>query len=95
MRILRYLDQWRIFYSKSTIYVSAALNQVDVGDEYDTGYAFEVGYLPVDGLLLAVEAANENVDPVQIPNYGYYYYKSFKRCNSGTKILRCLYIPNM
>ena len=30
-----------------------------------------MGYLPVNGLLLAVGAANESVDPVQVANYGF------------------------
>ena len=55
----------------SQFYVSAALNQVDFGDEDNTGYAFEVGYLPMTGLLLAVGAAKENIDPVQVANYGF------------------------
>ncbi len=55
----------------SQFYVSAALNQVDFGDEDNTGYAFEVGYLPMTGLLLAVGAAKENIDPVQMANYGF------------------------
>lgn len=59
------------FIPNTQFYVSAALNQTDFGDEDNTGYAFEVGYLPIEGLLLAVGAANENVDPVQVANYGF------------------------
>ena len=55
----------------SQFYVSGAVNQVDFGDEDNTGYSVEVGYLPIDGLLLAVGAADENVDPVQVANYGF------------------------
>ena len=68
------------FIPNTQFYVSAALNQTDFGDEDNTGYAFEVGYLPIEGLLLAVGAANENVDPVQVANYGFTA-NLFKCCN--------------
>jgi len=42
------------FYIPNTqFYVSGTINQVDFAGEDNTGYAFEVGYLPVNGLLLA------------------------------------------
>jgi Putative general bacterial porin len=60
------------FYIPNTqFYVSGTINQVDFAGEDNTGYAFEVGYLPVNGLLLAAGAANESVDPVQVANYGF------------------------
>lgn len=60
------------FYIPNTqFYVSGTINQVDFAGDDNTGYALEVGYLPVTGLLLAVGAANESVDPVQVANYGF------------------------
>jgi hypothetical protein len=59
------------FIPNTQFYVSGVINQVDFGDDDNTGYAFEVGYLPINGLLLAVGAADENVDPVQVVNYGF------------------------
>lgn len=63
----------------SQFYVSGALNRSKItaeafGEEEsedNTGYAVELGYLPIDGLLLALGVAKENVDPVQVANYGF------------------------
>lgn len=63
----------------SQFYVSGSLNRTELtakafGEEEsddNTGYAVEVGYLPMTGLLLAVGAAKENIDPVQVANYGF------------------------
>lgn len=60
------------FYIPNTqFYVSGALNKVDFADEDNTGYALELGYLPINGLLVAAGIAKENVDPVQVANYGF------------------------
>ena len=60
------------FYIPNTqFYVSGTINQVDFAGDDNTGYALEVGYLPVTGMLVAVGAANESVDPVQVANYGF------------------------
>ena len=60
------------FYIPNTqFYVGGTVNQVDFAGDDNTGYALEVGYLPVNGLLLAIGAANESVDPVQVANYGF------------------------
>lgn len=60
------------FYIPNTqFYLSGTINQLDVADEDNTGYAFEAGYLPINGLLLAFGAANESLDPVQVANYGF------------------------
>ena len=63
----------------SQFYISGNLNHTEItakvlGAEEstdNTGYALEVGYLPINGLLLAVGAANESVDPVQVADYGF------------------------
>lgn len=63
----------------SQFYISGNLNHTEItakvlGAEEstdNTGYALEVGYLPTNGLLLAVGVADENVDPVQVANYGF------------------------
>lgn len=55
----------------SQFYVSGAINKIDFGDEDNTGYAFEAGYLPINGLLFAIGAAKENIDPVQVGSYGF------------------------
>src|SRR5690606_17285218 len=64
------------FIPNSQFYISGSLNQVDYTDSarapgftYDesddtTGYSLEAGYLPVDGLLLAVGVARECVVPL-------------------------------
>lgn len=60
------------FYIPNTqFYVGGTINQVDFAGDDNTGYALEVGYLPINGLLLAIGAANESVDPVQVANYGF------------------------
>lgn len=67
----------------SKFYVSGSLNQLDytltenvVGfsseeSEDSTGYALEVGYLPIDGLLLAVGVAKESIDPIFASKVGF------------------------
>lgn len=69
----------------SQLYFSAAINNTDYTtkasalgvsyseDDSGTGYAVEVGFLPVDGLLLAIGATDmeESLDPVQIAQYGF------------------------
>ncbi|NLN57407.1 MAG: putative porin [Gammaproteobacteria bacterium] len=63
----------------SQFYISGNLNHTEItakvlGAEEstdNTGYALEVGYLPTNGLLLAVGATNENIDPIQVANYGF------------------------
>lgn len=60
------------FYVPGTqFYASASLNRTDFIGDKNTGYAIEGGYLPFDGLLVAVGVAKENVDPVQVANYGF------------------------
>ncbi|MEX5443837.1 putative porin [Acinetobacter schindleri] len=59
------------FIPNTQFYVSGALNKVDFANEDNTGYAIELGYLPINGLLLAAGLANENIDPVQVANYGF------------------------
>ena len=54
----------------TNFYVSAALNRIDLAGYKNTGYAVEGGYFPIDNLLVAVGVAKENVDPVQVANYG-------------------------
>ena len=67
------------FIPNTQFYVSGKLNRSEITIEDDedsisadnTGYALEVGYLPINGLLLAVGVADESVDPVQVANYGF------------------------
>ncbi|MFZ3193668.1 MAG: putative porin [Moraxellaceae bacterium] len=56
----------------SQFYASAALNRTDVDGDKGNGFAVEVGYLPIAGLLLAVGAADlsESMDPIQATKYG-------------------------
>lgn len=68
----------------SQLYFSAAVNNTDsttkasaLGvsvseDDSGTGYAVEVGFLPVNGLLLAIGATDmeESIDPVQVAQLG-------------------------
>ena len=69
----------------SQLYFSAAVNNTDsttkasaLGisyseDDSGTGYAVEVGFLPVNGLLLAIGATDmeESIDPVQVAQLGF------------------------
>ena len=68
----------------SQYYVSAAVNHTKIEakasalgvsyseDDSGTGYAVEVGFLPVNGLLLAIGATDmeESVDPNLVANFG-------------------------
>ena len=65
----------------SQFYVSANVNHTKLkanvpglgsGDDSGTGYAVEVGFLPVNGLLLAIGATDmeESVDPNLVANFG-------------------------
>ena len=57
------------FYIPNTqFYVSGTINQVDFAGDDNTGYALEVGYLPVTGLLL--EVGYLPVDGL-LANYGF------------------------
>ncbi len=69
----------------SPLYFSAAIHNTDTStkasavgvtvsdDDSGTGYAVEVGFLPVDGLLLAIGATDmkESVDPAQAAQLGF------------------------
>ena len=71
------------FIPNSQFYISGSLNQVDYtasarapGFTYDesddtTGYSLEAGYLPVNGLLLALGVAKESVDPMLASKIGF------------------------
>ena len=70
------------FIPNTQFYVSGALNRTDlkvsatgVGSASDdgTGYALEVGFLPIEGLLLAAGVADqsESIDPIQAAKYGF------------------------
>ena len=59
------------FIPNTQFYVNGAINQTKFDGDDNTGYALEVGYLPVNGLLLAVGVADESLDPVQVANYGF------------------------
>lgn len=66
------------FIPNSQFYVAGSLNRTKLSakfagyeeSETNNGYAFELGYLPVNGLLLTAGLAKENFDPVQIATYG-------------------------
>lgn len=71
-----------IFIPDSQFYVSGALHRTNVkatvhglGSESDNGngYEFEAGFLPINGLLLAVGVADfsESMNPVKIAKYGF------------------------
>jgi hypothetical protein len=71
------------FIPESQFYVAGSLNQTKFkitasalgysAEESDktTGYTLEAGYLPVDGLLVAVGLSKESLDPVLYGNRGY------------------------
>ena len=71
------------FIPNSQFYISGSLNQVDYtasarapGFTYDesddtTGYSLEAGYLPVNGLLLALGVSKESLDPVLVAENGF------------------------
>ena len=59
------------FIPNSQFYFSGSLNQVDLGGEDNTGYTVEAGYLPVNGLLLALGVSKESLDPVLVAENGF------------------------
>lgn len=61
------------FIPNSQFYVSGTINRTDVADENGNGYSAEVGFLPINGLLLAVGVADqsESIDPIQAAKYGF------------------------
>jgi hypothetical protein len=70
-----------LFIPNTNFFVGASVNQVqyklkidDYGDEKldQTGYAVEVGYLPVDGLLVAAGIAKNNLDSTAVAKNGFY-----------------------
>lgn len=71
-----------IFIPDTQFYVSGALHRTNIkatinglGSESDNGngYEFEAGFLPVNGLLLAVGVADfsESINPVKVTKYGF------------------------
>ncbi|KXZ71534.1 putative porin [Acinetobacter venetianus] len=71
-----------IFIPDTQFYISGALHRTNIkatinglGSESDNGngYEFEAGFLPVNGLLLAVGVADfsESINPVKIAKYGF------------------------
>ncbi|HBO72052.1 MAG TPA: putative porin [Acinetobacter sp.] len=71
-----------IFIPDTQFYVSGALHRTNIkatinglGSESDNGngYEFEAGFLPVNGLLLAVGVADfsESISPVKVAKYGF------------------------
>lgn len=67
------------FIPNTQFYVSGSLNRAEVTVEEDffeasddnTGYAIEAGYLPINGLLLAVGVSKENIDAHQVGKKGF------------------------
>lgn len=71
-----------IFIPDTQFYISGALHRTNIkatinglGSESDNGngYEFEAGFLPVNGLLLAVGVADfsESINPVKVAKYGF------------------------
>jgi len=71
-----------IFIPDTQFYVSGALHRTNIkatinglGSESDNGngYEFEAGFLPVNGLLLAVGVADfsESINPLKVAKYGF------------------------
>lgn len=71
-----------IFIPDSQFYISGALHRTNVkatinglgsASENGNGYEFEVGFLPINGLLLAVGVADlsESLNPVKVAKYGF------------------------
>lgn len=71
-----------IFIPDTQFYISGALHRTNIkatinglGSESDNGngYEFEAGFLPVNGLLLAVGVADfsESINPVKVTKYGF------------------------
>ncbi|MBC9229088.1 putative porin [bacterium SPL81] len=77
--------QGEFFIPNSQFYVSGSINRTDVKDTAEAfgysysestdgnGYSIEAGFLPINGLLLAVGVADlsESVDPVQVTKHGF------------------------
>lgn len=67
------------FIPNSQFYVSGSVNQTKLSvetpvgsdDADNTGYSLEVGYLPVDGLLVAIGATDENYDSTAVAKQGF------------------------
>lgn len=67
------------FIPDSQFYVAGSLNRAEVTVENEfgkvsddnTGYAVEAGYLPINGLLLAVGISKENIDAYQAGKKGF------------------------
>lgn len=67
------------FIPNTQFYVSGSINRAEVtakndyveASEDNTGYAFEAGYLPINGLLLAVGVSKENIDAYQVSKKGF------------------------
>ena len=59
------------FIPDTQFYVSGALNQFKFAGDKNTGYAVEAGFLPIDGLLFAVGASKESLDPTFVANHGF------------------------
>lgn len=71
-----------IFIPDSQFYISGALHRTNIkatinglgsASENGNGYEFEVGFLPINGLLLAVGIADlsESLNPVKVAKYGF------------------------
>lgn len=71
-----------IFIPDSQFYISGALHRTNVkatinglgsASKNGNGYEFEVGFLPINGLLLAVGVADlsESLNPVKVAKYGF------------------------
>ncbi|AXY58779.1 putative porin [Acinetobacter sp. WCHAc010052] len=83
LEIQSYGISGEFFIPESQFYVAGSLNQTKFTntlsrdnlsyEESDkiTGYTLEAGYLPVDGLLVAVGLSKESLDPVLYGNRGY------------------------
>lgn len=80
LEIQTYGVRGEFFIPNSQFYVAGSLNQTDLtleveGDsKYEgdtTGYSLEVGYLPVDGLLIAAGVTKENFDSANVGKTGF------------------------
>ena len=58
------------FIPNTQFYVSGALNQIKEAGDRTTGYAIEAGYLPINGLLVALGVAKESLDPAFVAKNG-------------------------
>ncbi len=59
------------FIPNTQFYVSGALNQTKFDGDKNTGYAIEAGYLPINGLLVAVGVSKESLDPAFVAKNGF------------------------